>query len=363
MPLDDELAAWLKLSLTPGLRAATLLQLLRAFGSPEAVRGAGRAALARHVPPDIAIQIGRHEPDAAVAAVGTWLDEPGNRLITLGDAHYPRQLLQIPDPPLLLYVKGRVELLAHPAIAIVGSRNASAQGIANAEAFARSLGNAGLTVVSGLALGIDAAAHRGGLASPASSVAILGTGADIVYPADNRGLAHELADRGALVSEFPLGTRPMKGHFPRRNRLISGLGLGCLVVEAAAQSGSLITARLATEQGREVFAIPGSIHSPLSKGCHALIRQGAKLVESAGDILEELHLPTPSVAPVDVAPGSEHPGTRHLLAILGEEPCDRDTLAQRSGFAAGELAALLTQLEIDGVVALLPGGLVQRVHR
>ena len=224
-----------------------------------------------------------------------WLEDPANDIVTLADTRYPRQLLQIPDPPPLLHVKGRVELLSRPALAIVGSRNATAQGMANAEAFARTLSDAGLTIVSGLALGIDAAAHRGGLAGSASSVAVLGTGADIVYPARNRALAHELAAGGALVSEFPLGMKPLAGNFPRRNRLISGLALGCLVVEAAADSGSLITARLAAEQGREVFAIPGSIHSPLAKGCHALIKQGAKLVESARDILEELRMGAPSV--------------------------------------------------------------------
>jgi DNA processing protein len=262
----------------------------------------------------------------------------------------------------LLYVKGRAVLLSRPSLAVVGSRNATAQGMANAEAFARTLSDAGLTVVSGLALGADAAAHRGGLAGASSSVAVLGTGVDIVYPARNRALAHQLAQNGALVSEFPLGTRALPGNFPRRNRLISGLTLGCLVVEAAADSGSLITARLAAEQGREVFAIPGSIHSPLAKGCHALIKQGAKLVESARDILEELQMPAPAPA-TPARPAAADARTRHLLDALGYEACDPDTLAARCGLPPAELAALLTQLELDGHIATLPGGLIQRLQR
>ena len=294
--------------------------------------------------------------------IAAWLEDPANRILTPADRNYPQRLLQIPDPPPLLYVKGRSELLSRPALAIVGSRNATAQGIANAEAFARTLSDAGLTIVSGLALGADAAAHRGGLAGASSSVAVLGTGADLVYPARNRTLAHELAARGALVSEFPLGTRPLSGNFPRRNRLISGLALGCLVVEAAADSGSLITARLAAEQGREVFAIPGSIHSPLAKGCHLLIKQGAKLAESARDILEELQMPAPEAAAAAPAAPLEARAAR-LLEALGADACDRDTLAARSRLQPAELAALLTQLELDGHVATLPGGLIQRVQR
>jgi DNA processing protein len=259
-------------------------------------------------------------------------------------------------------VKGRAELLARPSLAIVGSRNATAQGVANAEAFARALSDAGLTIVSGLALGADAAAHRGGLAGASSSVAILGTGADIVYPARNRALAHALAERGVLASEFALGTRPLTENFPRRNRLISGLALGCLVVEAAADSGSLITARLAAEQGREVFAIPGSIHSPLAKGCHQLIKQGAKLVENARDVLEELQIPAPAPAAPPPAAATDA-RTERLLEVLGEEILDRDTLAARCRLQPAELAALLTQLEIDGDIATLPGGLIQRVRR
>lgn len=364
MPLDEDLAAWIRLSLVPGLGGEGLRRLLAAFAGPRRALTAGRSALASHVGEAVAAAIAAGGVDDAVAATGAWLQEPTNHLVTLADASYPRQLLQIPDPPSLLYVKGRVDLLARPALAVVGSRHATAQGLANAETFARTFSDGGLTVVSGLALGIDAAAHRGGLAGASSSVAVLGTGADIVYPARNRALAHELAARGALVSEFPLGMRPIAGNFPRRNRLISGLALGCLVVEAAAESGSLITARLASEQGREVFAIPGSIHSPLAKGCHSLIKQGAKLVESARDVLEELHLPAPGPAPALPAAGAVlDPRSLALLDALGHDPCGPDALAARCGLSAAETAALLTQLELDGHIAILPGGRYQRLHR
>jgi len=362
MPLDPELAAWLRLSLTPGLGGEALRRLLSAFGDPRHVLSADRGALAQHVNTATAAAIREGGSPEALAVAGAWLKDTANRIVTLADRHYPPRLLQIPDPPPLLYVKGRPELLSRPALAIVGSRNATAQGVANAEAFARALSDAGLTIVSGLALGADAAAHRGGLAGASGSVAILGTGADIVYPARNRALAHELAARGALVSEFPLGTRPIAGNFPRRNRLISGLALGCLVVEAAADSGSLITARLAAEQGREVFAIPGSIHSPLAKGCHLLIKQGAKLAENARDILEELQMPAPDATATPPATPADARASR-LLDALGDEILDRDTLAARCRLQPAELAALLTQLEIDGRVASLPGGLIQRVQR
>ena len=362
MPLDPDLVAWLRLSLTPGLSGAGVRRLLTAFGEPGRVLAASRRELAQHVTDAVAAAIQQANTADAVVTAGRWLEDPANCVVTLADRLYPPRLLQIPDPPLLLYVRGRAEWLSRPALAIVGSRNATAQGTANAEAFARALSDAGLTIVSGLALGVDTAAHRGGLAGASSSIAIFGTGVDIVYPARNRGLAHELAGRGALVSEFALGTRALAGNFPRRNRLISGLALGCLVVEAAADSGSLITARLAAEQGREVFAIPGSIHSPLAKGCHALIKHGAKLAESARDILEELQIPAPApiaAASADVTDAS----ARRVFDALGDDVCSRDTLALRSKLQPAELAALLTQLELEGHVAQLPGGLFQRVRR
>ena len=362
MPLAGDLAAWLRLSLIPELGPASLRRLLTEFGGPEPILAASRGVLARHVGEAAAAAIKQTATDQALAAVAAWLEDPANHVITLADAGYPPRLLQIPDPPPLLYVIGRIELLSHASIAVVGSRNATAQGAANAEAFARVMSDAGLAVVSGLALGIDAAAHRGGLAGASASVAVLGTGADIVYPARNRALAHELAARGALVTEYPLGTSPLPANFPRRNRLISGLALGCLVVEAAADSGSLITARLAADQGREVFAIPGSIHSPLARGCHALIKQGAKLVESAHDILEELKLQAPPMAaPADIAIAD--PAMHRLLDALGHDACDLGTLAARCGLTAAETAALLTQLELDGHVSVLPGGLYQRLAR
>jgi DNA processing protein len=259
-----------------------------------------------------------------------------------------------------------VELLNQPSLAVVGSRNATAQGARNAESFAHAFSGEGLAIVSGLALGIDAAAHRGGLAARGSTVAVLGTGIDVVYPARNRDLAEEIAARGLLVSEFPHGTPALAHNFPRRNRLISGLAQGCLVVEAALGSGSLITARAAAEQGREVFAVPGSIHSPLSKGCHALIKSGAKLVEAAEDVLAELaafrrtgFASTRAPAPVDAAAAkSDSP----LLAHMGFEPVDVDSLCARAGLSAERVSAELLQLELAGRVAALPGGLYQRLH-
>lgn len=363
MPLDDELTAWLRLTSVPGLGGERLRRLLAAFGGPQAVVSATAAALSRHVPETLVAQIKRNIAGDSFDAVAAWLREPRSQIITLADAQYPQRLLQIADPPPLLYVRGNTDLFGRPALAIVGSRNATAQGVANAEAFARALSESGFAIVSGLALGIDAAAHRGALAGSGNTIAVLGTGADVVYPARNRALAHDIVERGLLVSEFPLGTRPLAGNFPRRNRLISGLTLGCLVVEAAAESGSLITARLASEQGREVFAIPGSIHSPLTKGCHALIKQGAKLVESARDVLEELRWQVPTGAANAKAHTPADAQARRLLEALGDDPCDRDTLAARSGLDAAELSILITQLELDGAVATLAGGLIQRVHR
>ena len=360
MPLDEDLAAWLTLSRAAGLGGEGLRRLLRAFGDPRAVLAASRGELARHVAPNVAAAIRGPTPDSLLRAAENWLQAPTHRIVTLADAEYPPALLQIADPPPLLYLAGRPELIARPSLAIVGSRSASAQGRANAEAFARTFSEAGLTIVSGLAMGIDAAAHRGALAGPSSTVAVLGTGIDVVYPAANRALALAIAERGAIVSELPLGTRPLPSNFPRRNRLISGLSAGCLVVEAAAESGSLITARLAIEQGREVFAIPGSIHSPLSKGCHALIKQGAKLAESAQDVLEELRLPP---APAAASRPASSDGDDALLEAIGYEPCHADTIARRCGLSAAEIAARLTGLELEGKITALPGGLYQRLVR
>jgi DNA processing protein len=361
MALDKDLEQWLRLSLLPGLGDESFRRLLFDFGSPEQILSAGRAALGKIIPARLADAICSGGAGDGLDVVSSWLDDPVNCVVTLADAHYPQALLQIPDPPPLLYVKGLVALIDHPALAIVGSRNATSQGVATAESFAKALSDSGLTIVSGLALGIDAAAHRGGLAGRARSVAVVGTGLDVVYPARNRTLAHALAAHGALVSEFALGTPPLGSNFPRRNRLLSGLARGCLVVEAAPQSGSLITARFANEQGREVFAVPGSIHSPLSRGCHLLIKQGAKLVESAQDVLEELGLPGPA-AGSSSAGSLVHASTQTLLDHLGFDPCDIDTLATRSGLGTAAISSMLTQLEIEGLVAVLPGGRYQRVH-
>jgi DNA processing protein len=348
---------WLRLALAQGVGNTGLIRLLTAFGSPEAVLASDRRALTLHLSPAQCDAI-LAEPDAALlAATHAWLDQSGNSLMTLADEDYPKSLLEIADPPALLYCKGRRALLSQPCLGIVGSRNATPQGERDAEAFAHTLSDAGLTIVSGLALGIDAAAHRGGLAGAGSSVAVVGTGLDRIYPAKNKALAHLLAEIGLIVSEFPLGTPPLPGNFPRRNRIISGLSRGVLVVEAAPDSGSLITARVATEQGREVFAIPGSIHSPLARGCHALIQQGAKLVESAADILDELAWQQ-RLAPPSLPESITDP----LLAAFDGAPTTLDTLAQRTGLTLDALSAKLLTLELEGRIASLPGGRYQKIH-
>ncbi len=357
MPQEGELAAWLRLTLTPGLGGQGIRKLLSEFGLPSQVLRTSHATLARTVGEAIATRLRSDECGPDVDAALAWAEQPGNSIVTLADGDYPRGLLEIPDPPVLLYVRGRAELLNANGLAIVGSRNGTAQGLANAHALARALSRAGLTIVSGLALGIDAAAHRGALEGSGSSVGVLGTGIDVIYPARNAELFTMLAGHGAIVSEFPLGTPPAAANFPRRNRIISGLARGVLVVEAALDSGSLITARLAGEQGRDVFAVPGSIHSPLSKGCHALIKQGAKLVDSADDVLGELGGGAPTPTPSREAPEETHA----LLHHLGYDPCNVDTLCGRSGLTADVVSAMLLQLELEGKVASLPGGSYQRV--
>ena len=372
---SDALAGWLRLTHAPGIGNGARRNLLKAFGLPEAIFAASYASLAAVVGSAVAGRLLSIEPELSkvIEAALVWAEQPGNHLLTLADAEYPPSLLTADDPPLMLYARGRVELLAQPMFAIVGSRNATAQGERDAEAFAAALGQAGLTVVSGLALGIDAAAHRGGLSTSAGTVAIIGTGADRLYPARNEALAREIVANGVILSEFALGTPALAANFPRRNRLIAGLGLGCLVVEAAPKSGSLITARLAAEAGRDVFAIPGSIHSPLARGCHQLIRQGAKLVESAQDILEELRW---TRTPIEKIGQSEKLGAgntviktviktddseERVLTLLGRTPCNLDTLATRSDLTPETLLAILLPLELAGRIAQLPGGLYQRL--
>ena len=356
------LAAWLRLTLTPGLGPSSQRQLLAAFGLPERIYEAGHSAIAAVIGGPMARTLLDHDATAAVDAALDWQAQPGNAVLTLGDVAYPAALLEIPDPPVVLYVKGDPALLARQSVAVVGARNATPQGEANAEAFSAALSQAGLTIVSGLALGIDGAAHRGGLAGPGSTVAVIGTGADRIYPARNAALARRIAEAGAIVSEFPLGTAPLAHNFPRRNRLIAGLACGVLVVEAALKSGSLITARLAIDCGREVFAIPGSIHSPVARGCHQLIRDGAKLVEAASDILEELRLAPREAAPVpDLAPPEPVGDEGRVVAALGHDPVDIDTLVRRTSLTPEALYAILLALELDGRVSRLPGGRLQRL--
>ncbi|MBX3608403.1 MAG: DNA-processing protein DprA [Hydrogenophaga sp.] len=359
----DELAAWLRLLLTPGLGRATTRRLLAAFGLPQAVWDQSESTWATVVGGPLAATMTR-EPEgfeAAVEAHARWLDvDEAHHLVTLGDARFPSNLLQQADPPIALFVHGNLDpLLSNPCVAIVGSRNPTPQGTQNAHAFGKALAQSGLCVVSGLALGIDGAAHTGALDGGGPTIAFVGTGIDRVYPARHRALAHRIVEQGALVSEYLLGTPPLAPNFPSRNRLIAGASLGTLVVEAALQSGSLITARLASEMGREVFAIPGSIHATQARGCHALIRQGAKLVESAQDVLEELQLGgrTPSDNPVVIDSAASNP----LLEAMGHDPVGLDALQARTGLDTAHLQAQLLDLELAGEVARLPGGLLQRL--
>ncbi len=361
-----DLPAWLRLALTRGLGAQERLALLREFGPPDDLLGSGAAALSKVIGQHAAVALLGPDPerDTAVQAALDWQSDPDCRLLTLADPDYPQALLALTDPPLVLYVRGySLTCLNAPALAVVGSRHATAGGRSNARAFSRALADAGLTIISGLAQGIDAAAHEGALSSPSgTTVAIMGTGIDRVYPAAHRDLAHRIVERGALVTELPLGAPPVRQNFPRRNRLIAAMAAGVLVVEAARQSGSLITARLAGDLGREVFAIPGSIHSPQSRGCHQLIRQGAKLVESATDVLEELPgfaVRPPSTATRAAAQSS--PPAEALLSAMGWDPVSMDSLLEASSGSHPEIACQLLELELEGRVARLPDGRVQRV--
>ena len=365
----DELRAWLRLSLTEGVGNETARQLLAAFGSPQAIFEQDASAL-KAVGTERLRRAIEAEPDelpALLARTLAWLAEGQDRcILTLGDTDYPATLLNITDPPLMLYLLGSLvpapeveaRLSTLPCLAIVGSRNPTPQGHINAGQFAEALGAAGWCVVSGLALGVDGAAHQGALRAGAYTVAVVGTGLDRVYPRKHLELAHRIARRGLIISEFALGTPPLTGNFPRRNRLISGLSQGTLVIEAALQSGSLITARLAADQGKEVFAIPGSIHSQQSRGCHLLIKQGAKLVESAQDVLEELQ--PAGTRPLDLADDSQpQPSPRPddpLLRAMGFDACSLDALQARTGLATADLQAQLLALELQGELARLPGG-------
>jgi len=373
-PDTEELTAWLRLSQEPGLSAAQARHLLAAAGLPQHIYTGSIPTLCKVVPQALAQQLHRPPQDTlaqGIAASLQWLRTPQHYIVTLADAAYPQALLNIPDPPLLLYVHGDLALLNRPALSIVGARNATADGLDNAYAFAQHLARQGWCIISGLAQGIDAAAHRGALAAGAQgggTIAILGTGIDRVYPASHHVLSQQIAQQGALVSEFPLGCRALPHQFPQRNRLVAAMARGVLVVEAAQQSGSLITARHALDTGREVFAIPGSIHSPLSRGCHALIRQGAKLVESAHDIQEELGVPVQVSLPLppsgDSTTAPEAPvhdaQDAAILLALGYAPATLDTLQARTQLALPTLAARLATLELHDQVSRLPDGRFQR---
>lgn len=383
----EELRAWLRLLLTPRVGPGTARKLLAALGSPQAIFDAPVQTLAALVSKREVTELGR-EPsglDEQVVATQTWLAEglplasgrPSRFVMCLADPAYPAALLDAADPPLLLFAQGQLDLLGRPAVAVVGSRHPTPQGQENAYAFAKALSEAGVTVVSGLALGVDGAAHAGALdglrdATSGSTIAVVGTGLDLVYPKAHQALAQRLSTQGLLLSEFALGTAPLAGNFPKRNRIVAALSRGTLVIEAALQSGSLITARLASEIGREVLAIPGSIHSPQARGCHALIKQGAKLVETAQDVLEELRLG--AIAASGLSAWAAQPGddgaaasaegacdVDPVLSAMGYDPVSQEALSARTGWGAADLGARLLELELMGQVARLPGALFQRV--
>lgn len=382
----EELAGWLRLTLTTGVGNTTARKLLAAFGLPSGIFSQPFSALAQVVSQAQATALGTLPPELPALLENTmnWLQPPAvddtsfsqRRIVTLGDVLYPSALLEMADPPLMLYLQGDPARVyeSDRLIAIVGSRNPTAQGITNARRFAVALGQAGATIVSGLAIGIDGAAHEGALEASASdtrrlsTIAVVGTGLDRVYPKRHLDLARRIARTGLLISEYPIGTPPLALNFPKRNRLIAALSSATLVVEAALQSGSLITARLAAEMGRDVFAIPGSIHSTQSRGCHALIQQGAKLVESAQDVLEEMawgggaEVAVGTSAPHDGVPVMDG-GDNDLLQALGYDPVGLDALQARTGIDTPRLQAQLMALELHGQVARLPGGLFQRIAR
>ena len=418
---SQDVSAWLRLANASGLPPIALRALLAEFGGPQAVLNqsfdalaviAGEKAARAVLGPPPRSELGSF--DECLACTLEWASAPGNRIVTLADSAYPPALLTMPDSPPLLYVKGRLDLLQARAVAIVGSRSATPQGIDDARRFAQALSDAGLVIVSGLALGIDGAAHRGGLSGPGGTIAVIGTGADLVYPPLHHALAHEIAVNGTIVSEWPLGTPARPANFPQRNRLIAGLASDVLIVEAATRSGSLITARLANEMGRDVFAIPGSIHAPLSRGCHRMIKQGAKLAETPEDILEEFGITIPNEAVADpvskprrraktrpaedasvepvtsefvlepqdasasrsIARGKPtnaswasaslkpvNPEAQRLLDALGHSPATLEILAERTEMDGATLQSLLLQLELSGRIGALPGGRFTRLER
>jgi DNA processing protein len=372
----EDLAAWLRLTLAPGVGNGSARKLLAAFGLPQAVFEQSADALRQLVSPAQAAVLLKSPPELAAQIETTWnwlQAQPDQRqVLALGDTRYPAGLLEMEDPPLLLYLQGRLDcqMVASRSLAIVGSRNPTPQGSLNARQFAKALNQSGLTIVSGLALGVDGAAHEGALEGGGphlATIAVVGTGLDRVYPKAHLQLAHRIGQSGLIVSEYPLGTPPLGPNFPRRNRLIAGLSCATLVVEAALQSGSLITARLAADQGKDVFAIPGSIHSTLSHGCHALIRQGAKLVESAQDVLEEMPGFAPGLHTGADSAGDDSAGRDEsndsLLGAMGFDPVSLDAMQARTGLDTAQLQARLMALELERNVVRLPGGLFLRMVR
>ncbi|MFV9614723.1 MAG: DNA-processing protein DprA [Gammaproteobacteria bacterium] len=365
------LEAWLSLSHTPGVGNTTFHALLETFGTVDAVLNANRkqlsaAAIKSSIKADI-IDALTSQPKPDISADINWLAEDNHHIITLLDETYPARLKELPDAPPILYVRGDIDYLMQPQLAMVGSRNPTAAGRNTAREFAQHLSNAGITITSGLAIGIDGASHEGALQGLAGTIAVVAHGLDIIYPAQHQKLAQQITEHGAVISEMPIGTQPQRGLFPRRNRLISALTLGTLVVEAAQKSGSLITARYATEQNREVFAIPGSIHNPMAKGCHQLIRQGAKLVETASDILEELCIPCNKTTTYPKKPEKNipenlkdmhqalDPDHQKLLKCLAYEPASIDELVLRSHFTAAEVASMLLIMELEGIIVCQNG--------
>jgi DNA processing protein len=365
---DDALQAWLRIHRAPGIGIHAVLRLLAAFGSLQDVLAASPAALRSAGLGEAACQALADNRELDVQLELEWAQQPHHHIIPYGDAAYPQRLAELDDAPVLLYAAGDIDLLQHPQLAIVGSRHPTPGGRDNAYRFARHLAAAGLGITSGLALGIDGAAHEGALDAGGITVAVAATGLDRVYPASHRTLARRIVTEGVMISENPLGTSINRGAFPRRNRLISGLALGVLVVEAARKSGSLVTARLSAEQGREVFAIPGSIHNPMARGCHHLIREGAKLVETADDILAELtHRGALDARPAANPPpqddernetqNSDH---RQLLEAMGHDPVPVDLLVERTGLTPEAVSSMLLILELKGLVAVVDGGRYQQ---
>jgi len=366
----DTLKRWLALYHTTGVGAVTFHQLLDAFPNLQELPCSDSDTLHRLGLSRKVIDALQHPDTTAIKRDMDWQDKPGNRIMTCHDTDYPVLLSQLESPPPLLYIHGQTNILSEPLLAMVGSRNPSASGVQTARDFARHLSAAGLVINSGLALGIDAACHQGALDAGMPTVAVMGTGLDRVYPARHRDLALKIAEQGALVSEFPIGTAPCAENFPRRNRIISGLSLGTLVVEAAIRSGSLITARYAGDQGREVFAIPGSIHNPLARGCHHLIRQGAKLVETAQDVMDELGMLADScyrsdTHAVDIKAADEplklDPDYQQLIDFIGFDSTSIDQLVNSSGLTPAEVSSMLLQLEMSGYIASNHGGTYNRL--